>query len=88
VIFLVPEWLLAFQTGIITGISNLVQKLMDNFPPVNNCIPRTPAAPGMELSKDESSKLLGKEDAFRYRSLLATCMHMQQWSRPDILQPT
>ena len=31
----------------------LLQKLKDNYPPDNNRIPRTPAAPGMELSKDE-----------------------------------
>jgi hypothetical protein len=64
----------------------LLQKLKDNCPPENNQIPRTPAAPGTELSKDESSAELSKEQAFKFRSLLATIMHMVQWSRPDILQ--
>ena len=66
----------------------LLQKLRDNCPPENNRIPRTPAAPGTELSKDESSPELGKEQGFKYRSLVATNMHMVQWSRPDITQPT
>jgi hypothetical protein len=64
----------------------LLQKLKDNCPPESNRIPRTPAAPGTELSKDESSGELSKEQAFKFRSLLATIMHMVQWSRPDILQ--
>jgi hypothetical protein len=63
----------------------LLQKLKDNFPIEDNRIPRTPAAPGSELSKDESSPELSKEEAFKFRSMLATLMHMQQWSRPDIL---
>jgi hypothetical protein len=65
----------------------LLQKLKDNCPPDNNRIPRTPAAPGTELSKDESSAELSEEEAFKFRSLLATIMNMVQWSRPDILQP-
>jgi hypothetical protein len=58
----------------------LLQKLRDNCPPENNRIPRTPAAPGTELNKDESSPELGKEQGFKYRSLVATNMHMVQWS--------
>jgi hypothetical protein len=65
----------------------LLKKLQDNFPIEDNRIPRTPAAPGSELSKDESSPELSKEEAFKFsRTMLATLMHMQQWSRPDILQ--
>jgi hypothetical protein len=44
----------------------LLQKLKGNCPPESNQIPRTPAAPGTELSKDESSAELSKEQAFKF----------------------
>jgi hypothetical protein len=54
----------------------LLQKMKDNCPPANSHIPRTPAAPGTELSKEESSKLLlGEEEAFKFRSLLTCYMY-------------
>jgi hypothetical protein len=66
----------------------LVDKLRDMFGEPTRPV-TTPAVPGQELVRSDSSELITKPaEITKYRAGTALCMYKTQWSRPDVQNAT
>jgi hypothetical protein len=62
----------------------LIQKITDEYKVPDGHASKTPAVAGQVLVKGDGDGTVSDEQARMYRSAVATCMFMMQWSRPDI----
>ena len=67
----------------------LLQKLKDeHLVPVSGKIPVTQAIAGQVLLKGDGSGTIEPKEITKFRSSIATCMYMMQWSHPETLNAT
>ena len=62
----------------------LIQKLSDKYEVPEGLASKMPAVAGQVLVKGDGDGTVSNEKVKMYRSTVATCMFMMQWSRPDI----